>query len=44
MEIKNSVQYESPSAEVIFVTVERNILSVINGTSIGDDTYEEEDA
>ena len=43
MEIKNSVQYESPSAEVLFVTVERNILS-ISGTNLADDTYEEEEA
>ena len=43
MEIKNSIQYESPSAEVLFVTVERNILS-ISGTNLADDTYEEEEA
>ena len=44
METKNRVQYEIPSAEVLFVTVEQNILSGLNGTTIADDTYEEEDA
>ena len=42
METKNRVQYETPSAEVLFVTAERNILSGLNGTTLADDTYEEE--
>ena len=45
METKNKARYETPSAEILFVTEERNILlSDIRGTSIADDTYEEEDA
>ena len=43
MENKKKEQYEAPSAEVFFVTVGQNILSV-SGTTIADDTYEEEDA
>ena len=42
METKNKARYETPYEEVLYVTVERNILSL--GTSLGDDTYEEEDA
>ena len=45
METKNKARYETPSAEVLFVTMEGNILSVLmSGTSIADFTYEEEDA
>ena len=45
METKNKARYETPSAEVLFVTMEGNILSVrMNGTTLGDDTYEEYDA
>ena len=39
----NKARYETPSAEILFVTEERNIL--LSGfTTLADDTYEEEDA
>ena len=44
MENKKKEQYEAPSAKAFFVTVRQNILSVSCGTTIADDTYEEEDA
>ena len=44
METKNRVRYETPSAEVLFVTVEGNILQSGFRTTFADDTYEEEDA
>ena len=45
MEKKKKEQYEAPSAEVLFVTVERNIMSVqMRVTTLSDSVYEEEDA
>ena len=45
METKNKARYETPSAEVLFVTLEGNILSVqMSGTKLSVEAYEEEDA
>ena len=39
----NKARYETPSAKILFVTVERIILQS-GFTTLADDTYEEEDA